>query len=231
LHRIALSIIILFHFSLAVRPEIQNALQNRYPGKERLQHYIQESQFQYEQIQIEEFSLVKNILNWIGQRMVDLFSFEGSGHLFSGIMLAGFIFIVLYIILHMVLPEKPVVFFKNRYIDRKHAAEAMLADSFKDIDARIRNARSARDYPQAVYLIFLKILYLMHNKDLIQTGHEKTNRDYLMEVTGQQLKNRFREVIAIHESVRYGNYIRDDTTMLNLISLMDRFVRDLRGEQ
>jgi hypothetical protein len=215
----------------AIPPDINNDLQHRYPGKEKLQHYLQDSQFQYEQIQIEEFSLLRNVLIWLAQHLIDLFSFEGSGHIFSGIVITGFILSILYIILQMVLLEKPTIFLKNRTIRRKQPGENAIRDTDEDINVLIIEARKMSDYRRVIYLIFLKILNQLQQKNIIQIGQAKTNRDYLSELTRHRLAEKFREVITVHECIRYGNYLAEDKTMLELISLMDQFFRDLKGEK
>jgi hypothetical protein len=231
LRKISYGIIILFILLILPSPadekETDTQITNRYPDKERLQHYLQDSEFQYEQVIIEEISLIRAIIYWLQRKIFELISFDGSGGIFSIIMISGLILIILYIILNMVLPENPGLFLKNRYFRRKKTWQESIENSGEDIDAVITEARRKGDYQRVIYLLFLKILNQLHKKGIIQFRPEKTNRDYIIEVGDHLFMERFRGAAIIHESVRYGNLLPDEKTMLGFVNHYDQFSREI----
>lgn len=199
----------------------------RYPDKERLEHYRLDRQFQYKEVNIQEISLFRSLLYWVEQKLIDLFSFEGSGTVYSYIILTGFILIVLYIILKMILPESPGLFLRNRYIRRQKLIREENAQKGSDLTAMIADARIKRNYQLVIYILFVNILQQLHRSNIIRFRPDKTNRDYLKEVIGHKISEKFKEVVLIHEWVRYGNLTSDEKTMLGYINRIDAFYREL----
>lgn len=74
-----------------------------------------------------------------------------------------------------------------------------------DLDRFLREALEQKNYPLALRLCYLQVIKNLSKKNAIRWSREKTNRDYLREMSKHPLSNQFREATHIYERVWYGN--------------------------
>ena len=80
-----------------------------------------------------------------------------------------------------------------------------------DLAVLIQQAIQQQDYTVATRLYYLLAIKELSTKDLIQWKKDKTNRNYLNELTNIALKNKFRHLTNIFERVWYGEMAIDAT--------------------
>lgn len=73
-----------------------------------------------------------------------------------------------------------------------------------DLEGFIRQALAEKNYALAVRLYYLAILKELSLSNQIKWKRDKTNREYLREMSGQKLSGKFRETTLIFERVWYG---------------------------
>ncbi|MFT4760916.1 MAG: hypothetical protein ACI9XO_000710 [Paraglaciecola sp.] len=73
-----------------------------------------------------------------------------------------------------------------------------------DLEGFIRQALADNNYALAVRLYYLAILKELSLSNQIKWKRDKTNREYLHEMSGQKLSIKFRETTLIFERVWYG---------------------------
>jgi hypothetical protein len=78
-----------------------------------------------------------------------------------------------------------------------------------DLEAFLREALEAGNYPLAIRLYYLQIIKQLSQKGSIAWAKEKTNRDYLREMRPQAAYTNFREATRCYERVWYGNQALD----------------------
>lgn len=74
-----------------------------------------------------------------------------------------------------------------------------------DLERFLREALAASNWPLAVRLYFLQTIKLLSEKDAINWSKEKTNRDYLREMSQHRMSAAFRELTREYERIWYGN--------------------------
>lgn len=74
-----------------------------------------------------------------------------------------------------------------------------------DFDEAIRLQLINQQYRQAIRLLYLKLINLLRNKNFIHYSREKTNRDYLSDLTTNELKAPFSAITSIYNHVWYGD--------------------------
>lgn len=74
-----------------------------------------------------------------------------------------------------------------------------------DLERFLREALAAANWPLAVRLYFLQAIKQLSEKEAIAWSKEKTNRDYLREMSGHLLGAQFRNATRQYERVWYGN--------------------------
>jgi len=79
-----------------------------------------------------------------------------------------------------------------------------------NFDELIAEAVSKKDYRKAIRLHFLKLLKQLTDKNLISWKIDKTNHDYLIEMSNKQYKTHFKEIVYTYEYVWYGDFPLDE---------------------
>jgi len=76
----------------------------------------------------------------------------------------------------------------------------------EDIQQLIQSALSNNNYRLAVRYYYLYILQLMTEKEIIIWELQKTNDDYLNEITKQNLKQPFTKITHLYDYIWYGGF-------------------------
>lgn len=79
-----------------------------------------------------------------------------------------------------------------------------------DFDGKIRKAVEGRDFRLAVRWLYLKQLFLLHEKNKIAWQPYKTNLDYVNELSASvAIRQPFKDISRIYDYVWYGKYAID----------------------
>jgi hypothetical protein len=81
--------------------------------------------------------------------------------------------------------------------------------SRQDLDRLIREAIDDNQLGLAVRYLYQRSLMQLQNRGIINWKKNKTNRDYLYEIQGNELRGLFREVTRYYEYAEYGNFAVD----------------------
>lgn len=100
--------------------------------------------------------------------------------------------------------------FDNVKIDKKIKVEEEEDEEIENIedidaDAIYKKAIAEGNYKLAIRMQFIKILQILTQKDIIEWKNEKTNRDYIREITDGSLKRDFRTNSNYYEKAWYGD--------------------------
>lgn len=78
-----------------------------------------------------------------------------------------------------------------------------------NFDKEINKATDERNYRLAIRFLYLKLLFLLNQKGLINWLPEKTNRKYLQELSDNILYGTFKNLSRIYEYSWYGHFNPD----------------------
>lgn len=81
----------------------------------------------------------------------------------------------------------------------------------KDISALISKAKQEKNYRLAVRYYYLLILKKLRDENLIDYQFQKTNEEYLSEITAPSLKKQFQSITHIYDFIWYGDFPIDET--------------------
>lgn len=125
--------------------------------------------------------------------------------------------VVLVLILYVFLKNKG---FRNRsveYDNEKISFENIEEKIHEtDLDKLLQEALKRGDFLQAIRLLYLNIIKELTNKGLIEWTKNKTNRDYLYELTNGELKLKFEKITLLFEWAWYGDLRMDKKTYTQL---------------
>jgi len=93
---------------------------------------------------------------------------------------------------------------KTDELDARLAPEIITPES--DFDMLIRQALQSGNYRQAVRCQYLRTLYLLAKKNLLQLSADKTNFQYVNEITNRACQQDFAAITLNYEYVWYGNF-------------------------
>ncbi len=183
--------------------------QLRIPPTSEMQQYWQNPEFNYSENftpQGENFIewLFRKFFEWLG----DIF---GKGRVEDAwvYIKIGLIIFALYFVLTKIFKIGIFNIFSKK--NKKAANQVMMHNWQEDIheldfDKKITDALQQKHYREAIRLRFLKILKLLTDNDFIHWSIEKTNRDYLSELTQNRLYQPFNDIVLIFDYIWYGEY-------------------------
>jgi len=79
-----------------------------------------------------------------------------------------------------------------------------------NFDSLITDALNESNYRLATRYLYLKSLKLLTNKNIIDWHYDKTNSDYINEITDENTKNIFKRISYIYDYVWYGEFPIDE---------------------
>ncbi|QNJ98438.1 DUF4129 domain-containing protein [Constantimarinum furrinae] len=84
----------------------------------------------------------------------------------------------------------------------------------RDIQKLIDRALQHKDYRLAVRYHYLLILKKLTNAEIIDYEFDKTNTDYIEEITSEMLKNQYKKVTLLYDYIWYGSFAVTETDYL-----------------
>jgi len=154
-----------------------------------------------------------------------------GGGFFNRILNSGFvgailwslaILFVLFIIYRLFLAEG-VFQRKSKTVDGEGAVEEEAITHESDFDALIRQSLQNNNYRQAVRYQYLRSLHLLAAKGFVELSPDKTNFQYVREISNRQYQEDFATVTLNYEYVWYGEFDIDkniyqkiETSFINL---------------
>lgn len=181
--------------------------------EEKIEDYKNDSEFNYKEVLPED--------NWwtrFQRKLSDLYN-RFWNWLLGGIPAEGvwvfFIEILPYILLVCFIAFIVWVFFKidtgSLMMERIKAPETLLSDDEallqrQDIQQLIDQALADGNYRLAIRFYYILLLQSLTNKELIDWKVQKTNHDYIYEITDLDMRKQFIKVTDIYDYIWYGNF-------------------------
>ena len=167
----------------------------------------------------------------VGQFLRDLFDFGNGAKALSGIEIAMKIIAFLVIIFVIYLIVKVIINKEGGWIFGKSAKKIKVSEITEedihsmDFSSAITKAKKENNWRLATRYYYLWLLKSFSDKDIIEWDIEKTNADYLNEISNLELKNEFQFLSYVYEHSWYGefelsktDFERTETTFQKLIA-------------
>jgi hypothetical protein len=98
-----------------------------------------------------------------------------------------------------------------------------------DLAVLLQEEISTGNYNKAVRILFLQTIQQLANHSFISLHPEKTNSDFLREITDARMRDKFRELIRIYEFLWYGNQVADQSWFNRIASQFRLFNDQVNG--
>ena len=202
--------------------------------KELIKEYQNDSDFDYTEA-IEEDNWWTRFKQWIDDVWSSFIRWLLGGDEASGTVLF-FIQLLPYLIVASLVALLVWVFLKmdsgQLAFERRQTSQAFLSDDEElikreDIQLLIDKAIAAGNYRLAIRFHYLLALQKMSGKELINWQVQKTNHEYIYEVTDPSLRKQFRHVTDLYDYIWYGNFEVDEASFQKAQSSFVTLTRQL----
>jgi hypothetical protein len=97
-----------------------------------------------------------------------------------------------------------------------------------DLDAYLQKAISEKNYRLAVRLYYLMVIKELSVKEWIKWKKDKTNYEYLVEMSSRENYTDFREITQTFEYAWYGENTIEENLFLKIVPHFDVFLKNLK---
>ncbi len=183
------------------------------------------SEFDYDTVEGEAQNFLARGINWIFKGMKKMFGVDISPEIIS--LIENLIYILLiigavYIIIRVLAGKDAVSIFKKK--NTLVAPVSITEEHIENIDlnALISEALANKDYRLAIRYMYLKALQELSKTNIITYHFEKTNSDYLKEITDTTVREHFNKVSYLYDYIWYGEFELDENGYLNAKTSFDQ---------
>ena len=205
--------------------------------KETLEEYRNSDDFQYNIVK-KEPNIVERFWNWLKRNVIKLLNW-----LFDDIQPAiGILKFILQVLPYLILGI--ALYFILKFFLRMNTSESEMDDvniasiyatddekliNSKNLEQLIKDAVEAKEYRLAIRFYYLFVLKKLADKEMIIWQQEKTNEDYLAEVSNENLKPDFTKSTRLYDFVWYGNFNINETEFLKAQQLFTSLTKRIIG--
>jgi hypothetical protein len=101
----------------------------------------------------------------------------------------------------------------------------------KNLNELVRNAIEQKDYRLAIRFYYLLVLQKLTETELIVWQQEKTNEDFIREVSKFEIADDFTEFTRLYDFVWYGNFEIKENEFLKAETLFKGLTKNIIGQK
>ena len=200
--------------SLVVKNDNSTVVQKKF-NNNNLEKYKADKDFNYEEdINEENSSFFRKLFSWFGRQISRFLEWVFGVKYAQGILssiLSAIPYIIAALVLFLLLKfflkvnsNAIVSNAKNKSLVSISEEEEFIKN--KDILLLIQQAIEQENYRLAVRYSYLNTLKQLENNQRIVWEQQKTNEDYIKEISSQNIKNSFENLTRLYDFVWYGNF-------------------------
>lgn len=200
--------------SLMVKNDKSTIIQKKFDSK-KLNEYKKDKEFIYvEEIENKEPLFIERVYNWLVRQFLRflewIFGVKYAKGVFGGILKAfpyiivGLLFFFLLKFFLKVNTNSIVSNSSNKSVVSITEEESLIKNT--DLINLIQLAINNNNYRLAIRYYYLNILKKLEGKELILWEQQKTNEDYIKEISKENIKEAFKDLTRLYDFVWYGNF-------------------------
>lgn len=185
----------------------------RQPDQKLLDSYRSQSEFNYAPAPVET-NFIKQLWTYLVNKIDEWTSFSKAIPLILKILIYGLlIFFVLIAITQTKLYE---LVYSDKEIESPKYSISKSDDEIVDYDEVIRQFMARQQFRNAIRVFYLKVINGLLTHGYIQFSKEKTNFDYLHDLTNEDIRQQFSAITSIYNHVWYGDVEINEEQFLKL---------------
>ena len=155
--------------------------------------------------------------NAVGRFLSNLFDFGNGPNSLSGLEIAMKVIAILIILFVVYLIVKTIINKEGGWIFSKSSNKITISETIEenihslDFNTLITKIKNEKIYRLATRYYYLWLLKTLSDRNIIEWDIEKTNGDYLNEISNLELKNEFQFLSYVYEYSWYGEFNLSET--------------------
>lgn len=194
--------------------------------KDAISNYKEQKEFQYDEVGQQQLSLWDKFWLWFWDLVGELFQGAAS-NIFSKYIFIGLgVALVLFIVVKIIGAEK---------IFAKKSKETILpydviTENIHEIDyeQELQRLVAERKFRLAVRLLYLRALKKLSDAEIIEWQPDKTNYNYLMEISKPELRNDFSQLTLQFDYIWYGDFPIDEIKFAPINQSFNQFNNQIK---
>lgn len=174
----------------------------RQPDSKFVDSYRSQKEFSYMQPPLET-NFLNQLIEYLKKRFKSWGRFMDVIPLIFKLLM--WVSVVFFLIVVVTKTKLYKLFYTDKEFETPEFAFSNPDDQTMDFDEAIRLQMAQQQYRLAIRLLYLKVISMLRSKEYINFSKEKTNLDYLRDLTDDDLKSRFYEITSIYNHVWYGD--------------------------
>jgi len=194
--------------------------------KDAISDYKAQKEFQYDEIGQQQLSLWDKFWLWFWDVIGELFQ-GAAANIFSRYIFIGLgVALIIFIVVKVIGAEK---------IFAKKSKETILpydviTENIHEIDyeQELQRLVAERKFRLAVRLLYLRALKKLSDAEIIQWQPDKTNYNYLMEISKPELRNDFSQLTLQFDYIWYGDFPIDEVKFAPINQSFNQFNNQIK---
>ena len=210
--------------SLSVKKDKSSIVQKKFDAN-ALEKYKSDKDFDYlEHVEIKDPTLIERLFNWLSRQFLRflewIFGVQYAKGIFGSILQA-LPYIIVGLLLFLLIKFFLKVNSNSIVSNASNKAIVSITDDEeliknKDLNKLIEQAIALKNYRLAVRYYYLNILKQLEDTQVITWEQQKTNEDYIQEISQESLKTSFKDLTRLYDFVWYGNFAINETEFVKV---------------
>ena len=178
----------------------------RAPTEEMIDDYLNDRRFQYQELDTDPESLWDRFILWLNQELYRFFTDPLVRDILEIFFYITFVIVAIALLRQFTKGDISSAFFASTSTKKNQLKYQENTIAAEDLENLIKAAIGNKKYDEALKLMFNRALQMLDEKELIQWKSDKTNHDYLYEISGHPSKADFFKLMLAYEYVEYGDF-------------------------
>jgi hypothetical protein len=190
-----------------LQPSSAETIQLRTFSAEKLQQYLNDEDYRYDRdFKPEAPNLWQRFKIWLLMKILHALSDEQTYTFWKWVIYIFCGVVILYVILKLTKTNVRGLFFGQAQSGKIAFSESQENIHELNFEKLIAEAIAAQQYGKAIRLFYLKTLKQLTDRKLIDWRINKTNYDYVRELSSKDLAPSFRNLTFLFEYIYYGDF-------------------------
>lgn len=205
-----------------------SGIQIRAISNNQIVQHQNDKRFQYHQQSIIPLSLTEKTQLWLWQHIFRHIIHRRSISFIKWFFYIAIVFGLILIIIRLLKMKYSSLFFKSKEIpDNIYSSSLNNSDNKTNFNRLIQDALENRHYRWFVRYSYIHAIQRLSENKYIRWREEKTNRDYIKELTDMLLKLCFSKITNHFEYICYGNFTLTESNFILIKDDFDQFFKQL----
>lgn len=188
--------------------------------QEKIEEYKADGDYDYGNRPIPRLSLWERFERWLSELISRLFYMDATTPFGKILVYLAVIAIIVYASLKLFNVKLRNTFYSSSDRDVAYNVHSENIHEM-DFDSLIREATANREYKNAIRLIYLAALKQLSDQQFIHWQAGKTNHEYMLEITREDLKRGFGKLSYYFEYAWYGDFPISETQFARVHELFN----------